>query len=195
MNMPDDKGRLRKKLGILRSSQIAEKTAAASAAVCAALAELAEIKNARMIAAYMPYGNEVDLTGLFRSLPEKNFCFPRYRTDGLYEMAAVPEQAFLKENAAGFFVSGKYGIVEPDGFCTSVTPEEIDVWLVPGMGFDMEGNRLGRGGGFYDRLLENASGIKIGIGYDMQITDAVPNCGHDQRMDIIVTESVITRIH
>ena len=57
------------------------------------------------------------------------------------------------------------------------------MWLIPGLGFDMKGHRLGRGGGYYDRLLCGATGMKTGIGYDCQIFDAIPCEPHDIEVD------------
>ena len=55
------------------------------------------------------------------------------------------------------------------------------------MAFDLSGHRLGRGRGFYDRLLENAGGIKCGVGYDFQLLEKIPAEEHDARVDFIFT--------
>ena len=68
---------------------------------------------------------------------------------------------------------------------------KIDLFLVPGVAFDKSGNRLGYGKGYYDQLLHNTTGLKIGICFDCQVVDAIPNETHDIKMDIIVTESRI----
>lgn len=63
-------------------------------------------------------------------------------------------------------------------------------WLfVPGVGFDLAGNRLGRGKGFYDRYFENANGIKIGIAWSGQMKENIPVESHDRHMDFIITEN------
>jgi len=61
--------------------------------------------------------------------------------------------------------------------------------IVPGVGFDPQGNRLGRGRGFYDRLLVDVNGIKCGIAFDRQVTESIPTETHDARMDYIITPS------
>ena len=62
------------------------------------------------------------------------------------------------------------------------------VWLVPGLAFDINGGRLGRGKGYYDFILAGTEGMKIGIGFDWQITTEIPMLAHDVEMDRILTE-------
>lgn len=70
-------------------------------------------------------------------------------------------------------------------------PQEIDLILVPGVAFDPNGNRLGRGGGYFDQYLKEVKGIKIGIAYEKQIVDSVPIEEHDIPMDYLITEERI----
>ena len=60
---------------------------------------------------------------------------------------------------------------------------------MPGLAFDVKGNRLGRGRGFFDALLRQAKGAKIALAHDFQLLDEVPADAHDVRVDFIVTES------
>jgi 5-formyltetrahydrofolate cyclo-ligase len=59
--------------------------------------------------------------------------------------------------------------------------------LAPGVGFDAAGGRLGRGRGFYDRLLAHISGIKCGVAFDPQLVERIPMERHDARMNCILT--------
>ena len=69
---------------------------------------------------------------------------------------------------------------------------KISVFLVPALAFDREGRRLGRGGGYYDRVLSQTSGIKVGLAWDDQISnEALPEESHDVRMDAIVTNNFL----
>lgn len=82
---------------------------------------------------------------------------------------------------------GSFYIEEPTG--DDIHPvEEIEVIIVPGVAFDRKGRRLGRGKGFYDRLLETAKATKIGIGYEFQLVDELPSEPHDIPMDMVITE-------
>jgi len=192
-----DKNTIRKELNYLRDSLSQKEQHIANIAICKKLRQLQEIIYADTIAAYMPMKNEVDLSALFTECTDKQLCFPRYNAENsehspLYEMAGVPGAVFSDLNKAmNCFTTGKYGILEPEKQAPVIPAEKIDLWLIPGVGFDSEGNRLGRGGGFYDRLLKNASGIKIGIGYDIQLIKNVPCGEHDQRMDMVITQNKI----
>jgi 5-formyltetrahydrofolate cyclo-ligase len=68
--------------------------------------------------------------------------------------------------------------------------ELIDLVIVPGLGFDPFGNRLGRGRGFYDRFLANPEfkGIACGFALECQVVDSIPANAHDVRMDMLVTD-------
>lgn len=66
-------------------------------------------------------------------------------------------------------VIGKFGVREPAASCAEISLNTFDLVLVPGVAFDLDGNRLGRGKGFYDRLLKEVSGIKCGLSYDFQL--------------------------
>ena len=73
--------------------------------------------------------------------------------------------------------------------CVAIPLDDLDLVLVPGVAFNLGGHRLGRGKGFYDRLLQNFSGKKIGVAFDEQIVDALPVEENDVRMDLILTPS------
>ena len=82
---------------------------------------------------------------------------------------------------------GAFNIEEPTG--NDIHPiEEIEVIIVPGVAFDRKGRRIGRGKGFYDRLLQSAKATKIGVGYEFQLIDEIPAEPHDIAMDMIITE-------
>ena len=84
-------------------------------------------------------------------------------------------------------VVGKFGLREPASTCAEIPLDKFDLILVPGMAFDLSGNRLGRGFGFYDRLLERAAGIKCGVAYDFQLLAKIPSEPHDAKVNFILT--------
>jgi len=84
-------------------------------------------------------------------------------------------------------VSGQFGIREPAVSCLELPLDQLELALVPGVAFDRRGNRLGRGKGFYDRLLQDFRGTKAAIAFDEQITNEVPAGKNDVRMDYVVT--------
>lgn len=87
---------------------------------------------------------------------------------------------------------GAFGIKEPSGGIVADSGC-IDMVIVPGVAFDCECNRLGRGRGYYDRLLSGmrADVVTIGVGYDFQLIDHVPVDEHDIKLDYVVTPSCL----
>lgn len=90
---------------------------------------------------------------------------------------------------------GAFHIEEPTGAdCTDIS--EIELIIVPAIAYDRLGNRVGRGKGYYDRLLKSTSATKIGVGYDFQfIEEDIPAEPHDVAVDIVITESRRLVIH
>lgn len=82
---------------------------------------------------------------------------------------------------------GSFHIEEPTGNDT-VDPDELELIVVPAVAFDRKGCRLGRGKGFYDRLLSHSKATKIGVGYEFQLMDEIPSEAHDVPMDMVITE-------
>lgn len=83
---------------------------------------------------------------------------------------------------------GSFHIEEPTGD-NVVDPSEIELIVVPAVAFDRKGNRLGRGKGFYDRLLKSTRATKVGVGYEFQLMDELPVEPHDIGVDIIITQN------
>lgn len=88
---------------------------------------------------------------------------------------------------------GSFHIEEPTGDDV-IDPEEIELIIVPAVAYDRRGNRLGRGKGFYDRLLKTTKATKIGVGYDFQLVDELPTEEHDVPVDFVITQSAVIRI-
>jgi 5-formyltetrahydrofolate cyclo-ligase len=76
-----------------------------------------------------------------------------------------------------------------------VPPDAFDLVIVPGLAFDHHGNRIGFGGGFYDRFLAGLRAAKVGIAYGFQQGETLPTESHDVKLDWLVTESRILQFH
>ncbi len=84
---------------------------------------------------------------------------------------------------------GPYGIMEPKVSCPARPAARMDLIIVPGVAFDKKGGRLGRGGGYYDRLLRKAGKIpKIGLCFREQLVEKIPMKAHDAKMDCVITD-------
>lgn len=84
---------------------------------------------------------------------------------------------------------GAFEIEEPDGNdLTDIA--DIELIIVPAVAYDRHGNRVGRGKGYYDRMLAGSRATKVGVGYDFQlIDDAIDTDSHDVPVDIVITQS------
>jgi len=93
-------------------------------------------------------------------------------------------------------IPGYKGIPEPDSSLVPakiISPACIEVALVPGSVFDVQGNRLGYGGGYYDRFLTHKApqALRIGLAFSFQVMERIPHQAHDVPMDMVVTEREI----
>lgn len=88
---------------------------------------------------------------------------------------------------------GSFQIEEPTGD-NLADVDDIELMIIPGVAFDRNRNRLGRGKGFYDRLLASSRATKIGVGYEFQLIDEIPSEPHDVPMDMIITQKTIIRM-
>ncbi len=86
---------------------------------------------------------------------------------------------------------GVFGIPEPIDIETTVTESDVNLIIVPGVAFDRQLNRMGRGKGYYDRLLSTIQAPKIGICFDFQMQESIPVEPFDKKMDMVITEKEI----
>lgn len=156
---------------------------AASRQLCARLQQQAVWLEARAVLFFVPTAHEPDIGPLLATaLAEgRTVALPRFvpARDG-YEAALVREPAHE-------LVTGRFGIREPSPACATVALGDLDLILVPGVAFDARGHRLGRGKGYYDRLLIGVRAVKCAVAFDEQLVEAVPAEAQDVRVDCIVT--------
>ncbi|HLF61761.1 MAG TPA: 5-formyltetrahydrofolate cyclo-ligase [Acidimicrobiia bacterium] len=137
--------------------------------------------------AYLAMSDEVDVTPLFDRLPGWRWVLPRVEDDGTLTFR---DRDVARE-------THRYGMTQPMDQGRIVPVHEIDVFLVPGLAFDVTGGRLGRGKGYYDGVLagRRADSQAIGVTTTDRVIDAVPVSPHDQRVDRLATEDgvILTR--
>lgn len=148
------------------------------------------IKNAKNIMLYLDFNNEVSTYSLIKKLLNlgKIVSSPITLKE---ERKLIPSQITDLKNGIQY---GAYNIREPKPECSpAINIKDLDVVIVPAVAYDKNCYRLGYGGGFYDRFLENLrkDAVTIGIAFDLQIFDEVPKESHDAQLDYIVTESRI----
>jgi 5-formyltetrahydrofolate cyclo-ligase len=160
-----------------------EYRAAAAAQVVVSLASRPEWARASSVLLFAPLPDELDAWPLVELalMAGKTVALPAF----------VPETnsyaARQIVDGARDIVLGKFGVREPADACVEVPLNQLDLVLVPGLAFDARGGRLGRGKGFYDRLLAGVRGTKCGVAFDEQLVDAVPVGPHDIRLNCILT--------
>ena len=142
---------------------------------------LPQVADARTLLLYHGMGREPDTARLIQPLLEmgKGVCLPRCLPGGGMEARLVQRDTVL--------VPHPYGMLEPGPECPGVEPSEIDLALVPGLGFDRSGGRLGRGGGYYDRWLADYGGFTAALCRACALVEAVPREEHDLGVDLVIT--------
>lgn len=135
---------------------------------------------AERIMAYAAIPPEIDLTPVIEAVfrAGKTLILPRCESEGQMTARKISD---LQE-----LMSGAYGILEPRQDTKLVPAQEIDLILVPGLAFDQQGRRLGRGKGYYDRFLRETTGKKMGI--CSCLLPEIPVEEHDIAMDAVATE-------
>ena len=153
----------------------------ASREICRCITESEAWVAAREVLFYAALPTEPDLKPLFlQALKQGKKCvFPKVCGDKL-ELYRVDGPMNLQK--------GAYGILEPSG-SERAGVETIGLALVPGLAFDRAGFRLGRGGGFYDRLLPCVTGWTAGCCFASQMQEKLSVERHDARVRLIVTEA------
>jgi len=154
------------------------------------LRALEEFQKAKNILFYVSVNNEVDTREIIKELlKEKNIIIP-------YTIKNKPA-IFLSELKDFVELEPKaFGILEPkEKYIREFDGEKLDLVIVPGIVFDKNGHRIGYGYGYYDRFLKTIAKdvVKIGLAFDFQLVDKVPEEEHDVPLDIVVTEKEVVR--
>jgi len=143
-------------------------------------------QRARMVALYAPIKGEVPTRDILIAAlqDEKIVCYPLSHVHGrILSFRAIKSEAELEP--------GRLGVREPTNSSDLISVEQIDLFVVPGLGFTRDGKRLGRGGGYYDATLRAASARsrRVGLAFSEQLVEILPTTGDDVDMDLVVTES------
>lgn len=148
-----------------------------------------QLQSAHTILFFAPLADELDVWPLL----EKLLKTPRICALPAFDAETQFYSARRIRNLETDIFTGKFGVSEPFDSCELVPLNRFDLVLVPGMAFDLQGNRLGRGKGFYDRILAEASGVKCGVAYDFQLKENIPTEPHDAKVNFIFTPSRCVR--
>jgi len=148
-----------------------------------------KVMSAGVVALYMPIDEELHLEMLLEKLSSHSIrtCFPRVEGE---------EIAFYEAEKTDSFEPGSFSIPEPGSGSEKVDPSLIDIMFIPGMAFDLDGTRLGRGKGYYDRFFGALDPEKrpvcLGVAVKKNIFSAFPKDPWDLKVDALVTETSFT---
>lgn len=156
----------------------AQQKADKSTLILSRIASSESIKSAKTVALYASLSDEVQSFELIELLSQtKRVVLPRVAGDDMDFYPYTPSSLKV----------GAFGIEEPQG-SEPISPDEIDVIVVPGVAFTTDGKRCGRGKGYYDKYLSRSGfrAIKIGVCYTEQLAEDIPNEPHDIVMDYMI---------
>lgn len=181
----EQKKNLRKIMRSKRASMSKEERDNAGHKIITNLIDNPVYKAANIIMAYASMPEEIQLNELFNHAfaNDKILAIPLIVGKGTMRPVFLPTVEDLEVGDFGIMTvrQDKRQFVEF---------EDIDCIIVPGAAFDRQGNRLGLGGGYYDRFLKRAPNpTRIALAFDYQLIESVPNEEHDSKMDIIITET------
>ena len=183
MNIIESKGILRKEIRARLAALAQEQRAMASKQASTLLEKQAVWKNAGLVFFYAPIPEEIDIWPLLGDALAggKTVALPRFDpTTQRYVACQI-------QDVAKDLNHGQFGIREAGAHCIAVPPNRLDLVLVPGVAFDLQGRRLGRGKGFYDQMLASVRGTTCGVAFDEQIVEAIPVEPHDVHLNCILT--------
>jgi len=160
--------------------------ARASASICSQLLELLEATNPQTVMGYMPLDDEPDILPFLAKAFERGIALGVPRITGPGSMVAAPVFSLEPDG----WIEGTHGIRTPLGE-DEIQPGDIDMILVPGLGFDERCNRLGRGGGYYDRFLQKLDGkpLVVGCCFQCQLRESIETGPGDARLSKIIMSS------
>lgn len=180
----DLKRRLRRTMRARRAALSQAERHRYSAQITAYACDLPMYRASVTVMVYMALEREVQTTALIAHARRhhKRVVVPVVTPEGLL--------AVLCPTEASGFRPGPFGILEPCDLSAAVSPDEIDMVFVPGVGFDAKGVRLGYGGGYYDRFLHTLPAHTHfgGLAFHCQLVPSIPRLPHDICMPFVVTE-------
>ncbi|MBW2269329.1 MAG: 5-formyltetrahydrofolate cyclo-ligase [Deltaproteobacteria bacterium] len=182
--LAQQKHALRQRIAERRRAVSMADASRAGGAVAAALLACPAVREARSIGLYAALPDELPTLPAFRALagPRRSLALPSPGPGRVLAFRVAGQWEAL--------VRGRWGVLAPPQDAPGIAVDRLDVVLLPGVAFDAEGNRLGRGGGYYDATFPpGAAGpLLIGLAWSFQLVDAVPHGSRDRRVDAIVSE-------
>ena len=185
--MVPSKFKLRSRCRAARRSLTAEEYRSECRRIVARAVSLPQLLEARTILSYWPKieAREIDVRPLNSWLRARGYTVLLPIVEPYSKRPRMHWGSFNHESS---FVANRWDISEPASH-SNIPAEDIDLVVVPGLGFDLSGHRIGYGGGFYDTLFEHVDSFKLGMVIDNCLLDHLPADPHDVPVNCIVTGS------
>lgn len=185
-----EKKKMRAAILALREAMPPAARSAASRAIIDKVRGLPQYAEATVVLTYMGFGSEIETQSFFERIIADGKIAVLPRVDRASQTLMLHAARSTSD-----LLTGKWGIREPRADAPTVSIDEIDFLLMPGVAFDRFGNRLGYGRGYYDKLLSIADPAltRVAAAFSCQIVEAVPVGPTDQRIDCIITENEIIK--
>lgn len=182
MDINSEKKNLRRQVIKCTESLTTEYIEQADKKIYEKVINLKEYKEAKTIFSFVGVNREIDTLSIINNALEsgKRVGVPRCISKGIMEVYEISRLTSLEE--------GKYGLLEPKEDCPQIKSEEIDFAIIPCVSCDKEGYRLGYGGGYYDRYLENAAFTTAVICREKILCEHIPHDEHDIKVDMVISE-------
>lgn len=142
-------------------------------------------QNANVIFCFVSTKDEINTRPVLEDIikKKKRVYVPKCTGEGLMEVCEI--------HSFNDLIPGKYGILEPVDTCKKISPKQIDLSLIPCLSCSRDGRRLGYGGGYYDRYLKQAAGIRAVLCRTALMRNEIPVEEHDLPMDFVICEEGI----
>ena len=187
MTVSEEKRALRQRLRVLEKSLSADYRDASGRVIVEALRRMDAYCKAKCLCCFVGTGAEIDTRPLLEDALSagKRVCVPLCRGRGVMETRRISSPDDL--------APGLLGIPEPSADAPRVSPAEIDFLVIPCLACDRAGNRLGRGGGYYDRFLPEYHGAAVLVCREALIQDSIPMEAHDVAPSLVLSERGLYR--
>lgn len=187
--MSTDKAALRQRFLQHRAAERAQTRAEISDKITRHVLALDVYRAARTVFVYVATPEEIETRALIADAlaQGKAVCVPCCEADGTMTARAIETLSALKPS--------RFGLLEPSAQAPTVPPAKIDLILAPALACDIEGYRLGYGGGYYDRFLQQTTAPCAALCAHARLVDALPHETHDAVCQLIITERQVLRLY
>lgn len=184
-----EKNELRGWCRVQRASFTAAERSAIDTGILKNLTDMQMYRASPLLLTYVSVDQEIDTRAIIRTalLEKKDVAVPRCGPNHTL--------SFYRIRSLEALLPGSFGLLEPEPEPDTLVRQQEGFCILPGLSFDRFGNRLGYGGGYYDRFLSHFSGITIGLCASLLLMkDPLPVLAHDRPVDYVVTEKEVLKV-